>query len=119
MTVPNEKIIKCGAEGKAPCDEFNIYAKINKEAMFDAIDDLTPTTFQVWLYLASQTKNYTFAFSPVAVSQETHITKRSLQEGIRVLIEKKYLIQREDGSNIYDFYEHPQKEEDIKLICCN
>ena len=48
--------------------------------------------------------------------QETGIKKSSLQEGIRVLIKERYLIQR-PGTNIYDFYEIPQeeKQEDITI----
>ena len=110
-TTANQKIISI--TGKEKCDSNNTYAKINKAAMLEAMQQLTPTNFQVWLYLASQQNNYTFAFSPAAITAETNIKKSSLQEGIRVLIKEKYLIKRNDNSNIYDFYELPQAEEDI------
>lgn len=110
QTNPNQKIISIS--GKAACDKENIYAKINKKALIEAMKNLTPTNFEVWLYLASQQSDYTFAFSPAAVQSETGLKKSSLQEGIRVLIKEKYLIKRDDNSNIYDFYEIPREEQE-------
>lgn len=109
QTTPNQRIISI--VGKEKCDSENIYAKINKEALIEAMKDLTPTTYKVWIYLASQQANYTFSFSPSAIEKETNIKKSSIQESIRQLINKNYLIQRNDNSNIYDFYEIPREEE--------
>ena len=108
---PNQKKINIPKAGQAICDTDHIYLKAQKEAMFNAMKALTPVNFQVWLYLASQKKDTDFWFSPAAITNETGIKKSSLQEGIRVLIKEKYLIQRNDGSNIYDFYEIPREEE--------
>lgn len=109
-TNPNQKIISIS--GKAACDKQNLYARINKEALLTAMQKLTPTNFEVWLYLASQQNNYTFAFSPAAIQKETGLKKSALQEGIRVLTSEKYLVQRNDNSNIYDFYEIPREEKE-------
>lgn len=114
QTNPNQKIISIS--GKAACDKENIYAKINKKALIEAMKNLTATNFEVWLYLASQQNNYTFAFSPAAIQEETGLKKSSLQEGIRVLIKEKYLIKRNDNSNIYDFYEIPKEEQQEEII---
>ena len=108
---PNQKKINIPKAGQALCDDTHYYLKAQKEAMFNAMKALTPVNFQVWLYLASQKKDDDFWFSPAAITNETGIKKSSLQEGIRVLIKEKYLIQRNDGSNIYDFYEIPREEE--------
>ena len=108
---PNQRKINIPKEGQALCDENHYYLKAQKKAMFDAMKALTPTNFQVWLYLASQKKDQDFWFTPAAVTLETGIKKSSLQEGIRVLIREKYLIPRADGSNIFDFFEVPRTEE--------
>lgn len=108
---PNQRKISIPKEGAAVCDEEHVYLKAQKAAMFEAMKNLTPVNFQVWLYLASQKKDYTFFFSPAAITKETGIKKSSLQEGIRVLIKEKYLIPREGTSNTYDFYEIPREEE--------
>lgn len=115
-TVANQRVISIGSmkdNRKALCDTDNIYAKINKEALFNVMKDLSPVNFQVWLYLASQRENYTFPFYPSYVELETGIKKSSLQEGIRVLIDKGYLIQREN-SNIFDFYEVKRVKEEAE-----
>lgn len=108
QTTPNQRIISI--TGKEVCDKNNLYAKVNKKALLKAMKQLTPTNFEVWLYLASQQNNYTFAFSPSAIQEETGIKRSSLQEGVRVLIKEKYLIPRADNSNVYDFYELPREE---------
>ena len=114
QTVQNQRIISIS--GKEACDKDHLYARVNKAALLKAMQELTPTNFEVWLYLASQKNNYTFAFSPAVVTEETGIKKSSLQEGIRVLIKEKYLIPRADNSNIYDFYELPREEvEEINI----
>jgi hypothetical protein len=43
---------------------------VQKKAMFQAMHDLKPVAFNVWLYLASQKPDFTFVggFSPKAVS---------------------------------------------------
>lgn len=114
-TVPNQKRICVLKEGKAQCDASHVYMKTQKETMFKAMKDLTPTNFLVWLYLASQADNYTFNFSPAAITRETGLKKSALQEGIRVLIAQNYLIQR-PNSNIYDFYETPKTEEKLEEL---
>lgn len=113
ITNPNQRLINIGTienGRKEPCNISNIYARVNKEAMFCAMKELTPTNFLVWLYLASQKEGVTLAFSPSFVAEETGIKKSSIQEGIRVLIKNKYLVQRNEHSNIYDFYEKPKEE---------
>lgn len=113
---PNQRFINTLAAGHEICDTEHLYLKQQKEAMFKAMKNLTPTNFEVWLYIASQKKDYTFAFSPAAITKETGIKKSSLQEGIRVLIKEKYLIPRSEGSNIYEFYEVPKEEVEEEQI---
>ena len=113
---PNQRFINTLAAGHEICDTEHLYLKQQKEAMFRAMKNLTPTNFEVWLYIASQKKDYTFAFSPAAITKETGIKKSSLQEGIRVLIKEKYLIPRSEGSNIYEFYEVPKEEVEEEQI---
>ena len=113
---PNQRFINTLAAGHEICDTEHLYLKQQKEAMFKAMKNLTPTNFEVWLYIASQKKDYTFAFSPAAITKETGIKKSSLQEGIRVLIKEKYLIPRSEESNIYEFYEVPKEEVEEEQI---
>ena len=96
QTVANQKIISIGTmenKRKEPCDNTNIYLRVNKEALLEAMSILTPVNS--------------------TISKETGIKKSSLQEGIRVLIKEGYLIQR-DNSNVYDFYERQRTKEEIE-----
>lgn len=113
---PNQRYINILEKGHEICDTEHFYLKQQKAAMFEAMKALTPTTFEVWLYLASQKKDYCFALSPAVVTKETGIKKSSIQEGIRVLIREKYLIPKHDGSNVYEFYELPRIEEEEDII---
>lgn len=107
QTYPNQR--KIYITGKEPADEKNIYAKINKTALFKAISCLKPNALKVWLYLSSQQVGWCLDLSPAAVSIETGMNKQSIQEGIRNLIENKYLILR--NGNTYDFFEIPKSNE--------
>lgn len=114
ITVQNQRII--AITHKEPCDQHNIYARINKKSMIEAINNLHCTPFSIWIYLASQANNYKFVFSSYAVSKELGIKKSTIQNAIRELINKNYLVQRDFNSNIYDFYELPkEKEENLEI----
>lgn len=110
QTYPNQRIINTINEGHELCDKEHKFLMQQKKAMFEAMKNLTPTTFEVWIYIASWQKDKMFALSPKAVYQETGIKVSSVQEAIKVLIRERYLIQREKGSNIYEFYEVPREE---------
>jgi hypothetical protein len=79
--------------------------------MFNAMKDLTPVEFQVWLYFAKNQQGYEFAVSPAAALKEAGIKRDSFQRAKRVLKEKGYLVQDETkGNNYYIFYEKPVDE---------
>lgn len=91
---------------KAPCDNENIYCKVNKEAMFNAMKELSGVEFELWLFCASQSEKLNhFEFGPAGVGSITGITESSFKRGKRALIDKGYLV--EDG-NLLEFFEIPR-----------
>lgn len=113
-TVANQEIAKVNKE---ICDETHIYAKINVEAMFNAMKDLSPIEFQVWLYFAKNQEGYEFAVSPAAALKEAGIKRDSFQRAKRVLKDKGYLVlDTNKGSNYYNFYEKPIDDEIIYVV---
>lgn len=116
-TVPNQRVICIPEEGKNKCgtSKDNLYAKIQIKGMFAAMKSMTPRYFQVWLWLAKNQKGYVFAFSPTAVMMDTGISKDTVQKAAQFFIENGYLVKRDDGSEIYDFYETPKEE--TLLVC--
>lgn len=112
ITVPNQDIIEIQKE---KCDEDNIYAKININAIQLAMKDLTPAQFQVWLYFAKNQAGYTFAASPAAALNEFGIKKDTFQKAKAILKEKGYLIENlSKGKNHWIFREVPV--EDVMYI---
>lgn len=109
QTVPNQQIVSVNKE---KCDKENIYAKINLDAIAQAVKDLSKAEFQVWLYFAKNQQGYTFAVSPAAALKEWGISKDTFHKAVQTLKKKRYLINDTDkGSNYWVFYELPIEEE--------
>ena len=117
MSVANQKVVNVNKE---PCDTKNIYARINIEAIQNAINDLKPSTFKIWMYFAKNQEGYEFELSSVAVCGFCSVSDKTYREGIKEMIAKRYLIQNGSG-NCYDFYEMPKEIEvpknGSKIIC--
>ena len=64
----------------------------NKNDVFAAMKALKPATFNIYLYLISNTEGYTFGLSKQDIIEKTGIGERSYTTAIQTLIEKGYLI---------------------------
>ena len=71
-TSPNQKTITVC---KAICDNQNYYTMINLEALDKAAQTLKSGAFKLWIYLAKNQNNYTFALSNKAVTEYFGIKK--------------------------------------------
>ena len=71
---------------------------------------MEPYGLQVYLYLAGNRDGFTLELSQEAAEREAGIKKTSFHKYVNLMIEKGYLVQRGEGSNIYDFYERPQEQ---------
>ena len=108
MSYPNQDFVTINKEA---CDENNLYAKINLEAMKLAMKDLTPAQFEVWMYFAKNQAGYTFAVSPAAALNEFGIKKDMFQKTKQVFKDKGYLIEDlSKGKNHWIFREIPEEE---------
>ena len=108
MSYPNQDFVTINKE---TCDENNLYAKINLEAMKLAMKDLTPAQFEVWMYFAKNQAGYTFAVSPAAALNEFGIKKDTFQKTKQVFKDKGYLIEDlSKGKNHWIFREIPEEE---------
>ena len=104
-TAPNQRKVIIHRE-KCEMD----FLKIKKENWFAANKDLEPYGLQVYLYLAGNRDGFTLELSQEAAEREAGIKKTSFHKYVNLMIEKGYLVQRGDGSNLYDFYERPQEQ---------
>ncbi len=107
-TVPNQKIIKIHRD--MPAEKEGNFLLIKKSNWFAANKDLEPYGLQIYLYLAGNKDGFNLELSQEAAEREAGIKKTSFHKYVKRLIEKGYLVQRKEGSNIYDFYEMPQEK---------
>ena len=103
-TAPNQRKVIIHRE---KCERD--FLQIKKENWFAANKDLEPYGLQVYLYLAGNRDGFTLELSQEAAEREAGIKKTSFHKYVNLMIEKGYLVQRGEGSNLYDFYERPQE----------
>jgi hypothetical protein len=117
MSVPNQKHI--AGVHKEQCDTTHIYAKINIDAIQNAMLSLKPSTVKVWFYFAKNQDGYEFDLSSVAVCSYCNISDKTYREAIKELTEKRFLVPV--AKNVFEFYEVPKEfitpRNGDKIIC--
>lgn len=109
QTVPNQKIIQVNKE---IIGRNNLYTTISLKGINEAAT-LPNNAFKLWLYLAMNQDKFSFPLSCKAFCQFAGCTKSTYEKAVKALIENGYLIQKHDGSNIYQFYEVSQLDDTL------
>lgn len=91
----NQKILHITSSSNTDC------LHINNDAWQEAARNLTPATFQLYLYLASHVSGTVLLLSFADVSRTIDISKSSYHRSIKELKEAGYL--RQEQENIYAF----------------
>lgn len=81
---------------------------IKNENWQAASRDLGPHALRLYLYLAANADNYTFALSPEAIRQAIGMPRSTYHDQFSKLVKKGYLIP--SHGNTFEFYERPQSE---------
>lgn len=89
----------------------NYYTKINLNALRSAMSSLTPKAFELWIYLGKNKDNHFMWLSKVDFLSWSNVKSSSYYEAFKELVKLGYLVEKEDKSNQYDFYEVPKVEE--------
>ena len=110
-TVPNQKIVHINRD--MPLSGENNYTVIKNKNFYDAYKDLRKasrggTATFLWLILAGNKDGFDLAFSPKAIAERAGMPESTCRDLVQILIEKGYLVQKHEGSNVYDFYERPE-----------
>lgn len=84
------------------------------ENLANAYRDLNATATILYLYIANNKDGFDLAFSPKAVELELGMAQSTCRDQFKKLVEKGYLIQKSEGSSIYDFYEVPRSANDTE-----
>ncbi len=106
-TAPNQKVVIVHRDSISQGESF---IQIKKENFYAAYKDLGQTCTILYLYLVGNKEGFELAFSPRAVLNQLGMPESTTRDQINKLIDKGYLVQRKEGSNIYDLYEKPIKE---------
>ncbi len=117
FTVPNQKIVHIHRD--IPHYNEGYFLTVKKQNFADAYRDLNATGFVLWLYFASNKDGFDLALSPQAVNLDLGMPLSTCRDQIKLLINKGYLIQHSEGSNIYDFYERPRTPSANQSECRN
>ena len=102
-TVPNQRIVTIHRE-RASAD----FLGIKNRHWQAAARDLGAHALLLYLYFAANANGFTLALSPAAIRQTIGMPPQTYRDQFLKLIDKGYLVQR-GNSNIYDFYEIPQR----------
>lgn len=109
-TYPNQKVITVK---KTDSDGNHIYGIFNLEACSLAAHELSDKAFRLYVFLNLNQDGYTFAFSPARIEAQFGINEKRCRSAVNELIDKGYVLQKEDGTNRYTFFELPIRENDV------
>lgn len=101
---------------KTSCNEDNLYAKINIDAMNSAMRDLKPTAFKLWLYFAENQDKYQFYLSAMHACKTCGFGQTAYHKAFDELVDKYYLVRDCQERDFYQFYEVPVEDPNEKLI---
>lgn len=100
---------------KEPCDNNNLYAKINLNAIGQAAQDLSAGGFKLWCYFAKNSPTYkNWDLSSKDADNSFGLKSSQYSSAVDELIKKRYLIETPSESsklNLWEFYELSQPED--------
>jgi len=108
-TYPNQKVVKIHRD--MPKEKEGNFLLIKKDNLYKAYRDLNATALVLYLYLAGNKDGYELALSKQAVYNEVGMPNSTYSDQVKKLIEKGYLVPKNEGSNVYHFYEIPKAKE--------
>lgn len=92
------------------------YVCVYEENIIDAERNLSKSAFQVWLYLLCNKDKYCIEYSSAHISQITSISNESARKAFLEMMEKGYIVKKEEGNAFYDFYEVRKEEKKDYVI---
>lgn len=95
---------------KLKCDQENLYAKINIEALNQAMRNLRPAAFDLWIYFAQNQDKYSFYLSCVDACRTCGFGKTAYHKAFDELVDKFYLVRDRNNRTHYEFYELPHED---------
>lgn len=93
----------------------NNYTGINTQALGQATKDLSLTGLRLYLYLASNKDGFNWTLNSAAFGKWACITNsrsanKAIEDGMKNLIEKGYLVLENKEKDLYSFFEQKQEQ---------
>lgn len=101
-TSPYQKMVTIH---RAPLDKN--FLGINNDSWKTAARILTPPSFLLYIYFASNKDKFTLALSPKAIQQEIGMARSTFYDQVNVLESLGYLVRDEEKKSGWHFYERP------------
>ena len=111
-TDENQKIV---IVNKATTDKKHPYTPINIEVLNNALTTLKGNEFKVWMYIAKNQNQFTFALSSKETCRICNICRSTYVSAIHALLDKGYLVPKVDEKNVYIFYEAGSNDPDATI----
>lgn len=108
----NQKIV---IVNKATTDKKHPYTPINIEVLNNALTTLKGNEFKVWMYIAKNQNQFTFALSSKETCRICNICRSTYVSAIHTLLDKGYLVPKADEKNVYIFYEAGSNDPDATI----
>ena len=109
-TVPNQRIVQINKE---PTDKQHLYTANNLAAIDEAAGKLQSIGgFKLYIYLAKNQNKYSFALSSKDFMEWSSLGKQAYSSAFDDLVNQGYLVQSEEQSNKYSFYDKARDQEE-------
>lgn len=108
---PNQRMIKINTMYVDTNSERNSFI-LYKDVTFEAMRKLKPSTFKVWLFLASNKNGYNLEYSPAYLEKVIDISPQTAKNAFDELREKKYIISTKNNY-IFNFFLVPKDDNSI------
>lgn len=113
MPVPNQKKIYIKRDSDTARKD---YLKVSNDNLHEAMFNLKPSSFLLWIYFADNANGYAMDLYPVDFTTITGLSRTTYVKCFKELEEKGYLIKSTKKDNVYLFQEVSDKAEKPDII---
>ncbi len=110
---PNQKMLAINRE-QVDSNTKRQYLIAYTDNLIDAMYDLTPSAFKVYLYLLMNKDGFRMEYSPSYIANMVNISKDTARDAFKQMERKGYFDRLEDSDYKYNFYEVPRRNTYIK-----
>ncbi len=105
MSVPHQRLVRIHKDNKQQAP----FLSISVNLLAAVYQDLkSAPSFFIYIYFCCNKDNYVVEFSPTHIEKKFGFPKSTARDHFNKLVEKGYLVRKNENSNMYDFYAQPK-----------